>query len=224
MLIRPNGHAQFLLQNSEGAAILTDPFDEGCGYPYEKCIADVVTVSHGHHDHADLGKCEAADGGKPIVIEGAGRRSPLPDVVIEGIEVFHDDCQGQKRGKNVMMLIETEGLRLLHAGDLGHTLSDETLLRCGRVDILFLPVGGFFTLSPAEAAQTCAALKPRIVIPMHYKTAYTASWPIEGVEPFLDLMGATRAERTPMSILRVTKGDLSEQKRICVLEIDGSRR
>lgn len=223
MLIIPNGHSQFLLQNSHGATILTDPFDAGCGYPYEKCVSDVVTVSHGHHDHADLQKCAAPDGGKPIVVEGVGRRSPLPDVVIEGIETYHDDCQGQKRGKNVMMLIETDKLRLLHAGDLWHVPSEEIIRRCGRVDVLFLPVGGFFTLSPKEAAETCAALNARITIPMHYKTAYTASWPIEGIESFLSLVGATKAESTPMPLLRVTAGDLSEQKRICVLEIGGSR-
>ena len=217
MLIEPMGHAQFLLTNRYGDTVLTDPFDRETGYPWETVTCDVVTVSHSHHDHADLGKCRGREG-NPIVIDREGWHSPLPDVTVQAVPTFHDDCGGQKRGRNLMMLIEMDGLRLLHCGDLGHLLPEETIASLGRVDVLLIPVGGFFTLSPESAARTVEAIRPRVTVPMHYRTACNASWPIETAEPFLDLMGATEAEREPMPMLRVTAGDLSQQKRICVLE------
>ena len=214
MLIRYQGHSQFLLEDKNGQRVVTDPYDASTGYPMSEVRADVVTVSHAHGDHSFTDKVT----GSPVIIREAGISMPLPDVKITAIPCFHDGEGGKKRGQNLMMLIEMDGLRLLHCGDLGHLLPEETIASLGRVDVLLIPVGGFFTMSPEDAARTVEAIRPRVTVPMHYRTACNASWPIETAEPFLDLMGATEAEREPMPMLRVTKGDLSEQKRICVLE------
>jgi L-ascorbate metabolism protein UlaG (beta-lactamase superfamily) len=111
------------------------------------------------------------------------------DVHIRTIPTFHDDRQGGQRGKNSMFLFEVAGLRLLFAGDLGHVLTDEQLAAAGSVDVLLLPVGGQFTIGPAEATQVVEQLKPRLVVPMHYKTdvvGYSGSDKLQGVEPFLE--------------------------------------
>ena len=217
MLIQPMGHAQFLLENKYGNTVLTDPFDRETGYPWSEVTCDAVTISHSHHDHSDRSKCRGRNG-QPVFIDGEGWHSPLPDVTVEAIPVFHDECGGKKRGGNLMMLFEMDGLRLLHCGDLGHLLSQETVRKIGRVDVLLIPVGGCYTLSPEDAVKTVRALNARVTVPMHYRTACIASWPIETAEPFLRMMNASKAESTPMPMLRVTAEDLSQQKRICVLE------
>ena len=91
------------------------------------------------------------------------------------------------------------------------------------MDVLLIPVGGFFTIDAAAAKQTAEALDPVAVIPMHYKTEVNASWPITPVDPFLDLMGASESERAPLQILRITQEDLSEQPRLAVMAVVQAR-
>jgi L-ascorbate metabolism protein UlaG (beta-lactamase superfamily) len=83
------------------------------------------------------------------------------------------------------MIFEAEGLRVVHLGDLGHPLSDAQIRAIGAVDVLLIPVGGHFTIGPAEADRVIAQLKPRVVIPMHFKTKVNESWPIGTVDDYL---------------------------------------
>ena len=78
-------------------------------------------------------------------------------------------------------------MKTCFCGDLGHQLSDEQVAAAGKIDILLVPVGGFFTLDAEGAAQLVQTLKPKIVIPMHYKTS-KCGFPISDAEPFLSLM------------------------------------
>ena len=77
-----------------------------------------------------------------------------------------------------------DGIRVCHLGDLGHLLSDEQIAELGRVDILLIPVGGYFTIDARVATQVCNQLKPRVIIPMHYRNDKCA-FPITGVDDFL---------------------------------------
>jgi L-ascorbate metabolism protein UlaG (beta-lactamase superfamily) len=154
--------------------------------PFE---ADVVTVSHEHFDHNAL----TIVAGKPQVLRGLTEDGkdwrPVQfenkDVKITSIPVYHDDAQGAKRGKNAMFLFETEHLRILHTGDLGHTLTTETLAQVGRVDVLLICVGGFYTLDAAGARTVIGQIKPRVVVPMHYKTDPKSDLPITSEADFL---------------------------------------
>ena len=164
MNIKWFGHSCFALSGN-GVKLLTDPFDPATGYQaaYEK--VDAVTVSHGHHDHS------AADlvPGQPLVIKGPGQYNVGP-VKITGIAAYHDSARGVRRGEITMYLFEMEDLRLLHAGDLGHYLYQDTVDALGRVDVLFLPVGGVYTIDAGVAAQVVRQLNPPLVLPMHYQT------------------------------------------------------
>jgi L-ascorbate metabolism protein UlaG (beta-lactamase superfamily) len=101
------------------------------------------------------------------------------------VPTYHDNEQGKARGKNTITIYEVEGLRVVHLGDLGHLLSAEQVKVIGAVDVLIIPVGGFYTIGPAEADQIIAQLKPKVVIPMHFKTKVNESWPIGTLDDYL---------------------------------------
>lgn len=211
MLIRHHAHSEFLLETAQGFRILTDPFDDHVGYPMHEVACDAITVSHGHGDHSYTAKAKNAQ----VIADHAGRITLATGVTATGVPCFHDDQQGAKRGPNLIFIIETEGLRVAHFGDLGAW--DETLAaQLQNIDIALIPVGGFYTIDAASAAKLVERIRPRIVIPMHYRTACNASWPIAPLEDCLAAFDAADAPRMPL--LRVTKQDLSEHPRLLVLE------
>lgn len=210
MLITYFGHALFALETADGHILVTDPYDSSVGYPMGRLKGDVVTVSHEHHDHNNISLVE----GNPAVLRGIGTFEPLPGIRITGFPSFHDDQEGRSRGGNTLFLIETDGLRLLHLGDLGHSLSPQAINTLGRIDILMVPVGGYYTIDAMQATSLCHDVRPRVILPMHYRTAASGRLPIAPVEEFL---GALDAYPTPMPILRVTKEDLSQQPQVALL-------
>ena len=210
MIITSYGHALFTVETAGGFTMATDPYNESVGYPLPKLSCDWVTVSHHHHDHDNV----ALFAETPYVIEGAGAVSPVEGVTVFGFPSFHDDAQGQKRGNNTMFLTEADGLRVLHMGDLGHLLTEEEVNRFGRVDVLMIPVGGFYTIGAAEAVRLYHMIRPRIVIPMHYKTKWSAGMPIAPVEDFIHEIGMAPSRQ---NLLRITKEDIGEAPRLVVL-------
>lgn len=181
MRVKWLGHACFLITSRSGLKIVTDPYVVGGGINYAPVgeTADIVLVSHEHGDHNNVSAVQ----GKPEVVTGSGLRT-IKGVQMKGIGVFHDGSQGQQRGLNTVFCFIVDDLRVCHLGDLGHVLATSEVGEIGGVDVLFLPVGGFFTIDAVAASQVCAQLKPRVTIPMHYKTP-KCSYPIAGVEDFL---------------------------------------
>lgn len=181
------GHACFRL-SGRTAAVVTDPYDLSIGIaPAEELAADVVTVSHGHYDHANV----ALVRGIPAVVRGAGTFA-VAGVHIEGVGTYHDEAGGAKRGENVVYVIEIDGVRVCHLGDLGHPLSSDQVAALGRVDVLLVPVGGTYTLDGRAAADTVRAVRPAYAVPMHYRVR-GLTIAIDGVEPFLAAVGEPHA-------------------------------
>ena len=212
MLITYHGHSEFYLESADGFRLLTDPYDAHVGYPMHSYPADAVTVSHGHGDHNETAKALGA----PAIVDSAGVWRVSPEITVTAVPSWHDDVQGAKRGPNLIMKIEMDGLTLVHLGDQGCPLTQEQIDALGRVDLLMLPVGGFYTIDAGAALDVCLALRPRIILPMHYKTAANRDWPIADEKPFLRLLGEENA--APMPLLRVTKGDLSQQPALALME------
>ena len=115
MLIFHHGHSEFLLELADGYRILTDPFDAHVRYPMRRVRCDAVTVSHAHGDHSEVGKAE----NYTALVDHAGTTVLAPGVVVKGIESWHDDQQGALRGPNRIYILEADGLRVAHLGDLG---------------------------------------------------------------------------------------------------------
>jgi len=181
MKVKWLGHSCFLITSKGGVRIITDPYAvaEDISYSPIKETADVVVISHGHDDHSNVSAVQ----GKPEVIEGSGTKT-AKGIQFRGIATYHDASQGQQRGPNTVFCFTIDDMKLCHLGDLGHLLSPGQVNEIGAVDILLVPVGGFYTIDASVASQVCNQLKPKVVIPMHFKTPRCA-YPIAGVEDFL---------------------------------------
>jgi L-ascorbate metabolism protein UlaG (beta-lactamase superfamily) len=191
-----HGHACFSIE-ADGTSILIDPFNDTCGYPMPDVTPAAVVVSHEHFDHNYVQVAKGApkvirglkDGGK----DWAQVNEKVGPVAITTVRTYHDPSEGSQRGKNAMVVFESGGIRLVHTGDLGHPLSSEHVKALGRVDVLLVAVGGFYTIGPREADEVIGQLNPKVVIPMHYKTPVNESWPIGPLDEFLK--GKSRVKR-----------------------------
>lgn len=207
------GHSMFTIESPGGVMVLTDP-NEGLGYRAPPGPVDVITVSHDHFDH---NKTEVA-GGAPVLRgledgEWALVDETMDDVRISTVGTFHDASGGRDRGLNAMFVLETAGLRIIHAGDLGHGLFDDDELREIRpldADIILLPVGGHFTIGPQEAARVIEEAGARLAIPMHYRTEALRDFPDrERLGPVDDfLAGRTDVTRPGQSSIVLRAGEL----------------
>lgn len=188
------GHSTFKIESE--MTIVIDPHDPTVGPLPADLTADIVTVSHAHHDHNYI----EGVGGDPQIFDQAGdfiiagdaspQRETSPDIKIIGVPTFHDGVQGQQRGNNIVFVYDIEGLNLCHLGDLGHLLNPTQLAQIGTVDILMIPVGGFYTIDADQAVEVVGQIKPKIVLPMHYKSKnLPASVPIAPVDAFVTKLG-----------------------------------
>jgi L-ascorbate metabolism protein UlaG (beta-lactamase superfamily) len=209
------GHSSFKIK-TKTASLVTDPFDpKEVGLKYSGVEGDVVTVSHDHKDHNAIDKVASAK----KVLTGPGEYE-ISGISVMGYRTYHDNKEGAEKGKNTVFVIEAEGLRLVHLGDVGHVLSDDLVDEIGDVDVLMIPVGGFYTIGPKEATEIIGKIEPYFVIPMHYKTPDLS--PALGdnilpVEDFLKESGIT-AENLPKFSLK--KEDILEDQstKVIVLE------
>jgi L-ascorbate metabolism protein UlaG (beta-lactamase superfamily) len=181
MKVKWLGHACFLITSGDDLRVITDPYAVGGGINYSpiKEAADVVVVSHGHDDHSNVSAVQ----GKPEVVKDSGKKT-AKGIQFKGVATSHDASQGQQRGPNTVFCFTIDDIKLCHLGDLGHVLGSGQVAEIGAVDILFVPVGGFYTIDAPVASQVCDQLKPKVVIPMHFRTPRCA-YPIAGVEDFL---------------------------------------
>lgn len=206
------GHAHFLISNNK-VKIALDPFDNSVGYPMPDVSADILLMSHGHFDHSNA----SAVKGNPAQFTGYGKKS-AKGIDFTGVKTYHDDQQGKTgRGENTVFVWEMEGIRFAHCGDLGHLLSDQNLKEIGVVDVVMIPVGGFYTIDSKVATQNIEKLKPQVVIPMHYKQPFMGSnFPIDKVDVFLQ--GKKNVQKVGKNTLTLSKDKLPKETTIFVLD------
>jgi len=158
------GQSCFKIQ-SKDLVLITDPFDKKIGLRPPFGSADIVTISHDHYDHNNFQVIK----NDPFIVDGVGEYE-IKKVTIKGIASCHDDQEGKERGQNTIYVIEMENIKICHLGDLGqNSLVNGQLEKIGQVDILFIPVGGVFTIDWKSANTIISQIEPRIIIPMHYK-------------------------------------------------------
>ena len=210
MKIKWLGHACFVITSDTGIKIITDPYVTGGALSYGEIeeSADIVTVSHEHGDHNNVSAVQ----GNPRVVRGTAE---LKGIRFKGIPTYHDDVGGKSRGGNTILSFEVDRIRVCHLGDLGHQFSAQQVAELGSVDILLIPVGGFFTIDAKVASQVCNQLAPKLVIPMHYKTN-KCEFPIASVDEFL--RGKKDVSRLDASEVEFKQGELPASTQIIVLK------
>ncbi|MBU2577711.1 MBL fold metallo-hydrolase [Patescibacteria group bacterium] len=208
------GHSSFRIK-TKTATIVTDPYSsEMVGYKFPKTEADIVTVSHQHEDHNKVANIS----GEPFIVSLPGEYE-VKGVSIFGFPSYHDEEKGGERGTNNIFMIEAEGLKVCHLGDLGALPSSEVLEEIIGIDVLMIPVGGVSTIGPSEADEVVTKLEPLIVLPMHYKDKGINEKVFQefaAIDKFLSEMGAEQAEK--LDKLSVTKDKLPDETKIIVLE------
>lgn len=205
MIITWQGHSCFKIQDKigpDGVTLVTDPFNKEIGLKVPNFEADIVTVSHDHDDHNNIGALR----GNPFVINCAGEYD-FKGVLVEGIDSYHDESKGEKRGINVIYRFEVEDVSIVHLGDLGNSLDNTQLEKLAGTDILLIPVGGKYTLDAKKAVEVISQIEPRIVIPMHYKTE-GVKIDIDPIDKFIKEIGVTP---TYEEKLKISKKDLPQE-------------
>jgi len=175
---------------------VTDPYNDDIGMKMPHFEADIVTISHDHHDHNNTGALR----GNPFLIDTAGEYE-TKGVFVEGVESWHDSSDGKERGKNIIYRIEMEDISITHLGDLGHILDAKQLEKLEGTDILLIPVGGKYTINAAKAVEVISQIEPRIVIPMHYKVP-GLKIDLDGVEKFIKELGIKPRQEEKLKILK----------------------
>ena len=192
--------------------VIFDPF-KGVGLREPRAKADIILCSHSHSDHNNV---EAVRHEKSVVLEGFIGTKQVEDVSVKGVATFHGDAHGGKRGRNSVYVVGLDELVFCHLGDLGHPFSPSQIDDVGSVDVLFVPVGGFYTIDPEQARKAMESLKPRITVPMHYRLpGMSATFnALSTVEDFI--RAGDNANRLDTSRFTVSKSDLPEKPVIMV--------
>jgi L-ascorbate metabolism protein UlaG (beta-lactamase superfamily) len=180
MRVRWYGHASFHLTSAvEGRSVFLDPFGVPTpemeargfrwGYPPIRAVtADLVLVTHDHFDHSGVERIA----GSPTVVRVHAGVVDTPLGQVTGVNADHDSVAGSQRGVNVLYALTLEGLRVAHFGDYGQAaLRPAQVKALGAIDMLMLPVGGGPTIDSARAVAVVHRLRPRYVVPMHYRTS-----------------------------------------------------
>ena len=185
------GHSCFKVKTKSGV-VVTDPYGKIGTMKLPALSADLVTVSHAHADHNNIDAVAGtARREKPFVITQPGEYE-VEGISVFGYPTFHDNKEGAERGGNTIYIIQAEGLRLLHLGDLGHPLSEKLLDELDTVDLVMVPTGGYYTMDGKVASDVVASLEPSYVLPMHYRTPQhdeKTFGEVTGVEPFVTAYG-----------------------------------
>lgn len=174
-------HSCFLLEH-QGYRVVFDPYCPSIGYPPLRLFSvDLIVVSHDHQDHNAVSQVSGAC----QVVRGVARRSIGP-LVVDGEVGWHGE--DEHADPVSLTLLEWDGRRIAHFGDLGCDLSAEQQERFVDLDLLLIPCGGGYTIDGARAADIAKRLKPKIVVPMHYATPFLSKEQFPGfqtAEPFL---------------------------------------
>ncbi|SMC25982.1 L-ascorbate metabolism protein UlaG, beta-lactamase superfamily [Clostridium acidisoli DSM 12555] len=212
MKIKWFGQSCFMITSKDGTKVLTDPFHNMLGYKLPEVEANIVSTSHNHGDHNNI----KAVKGSFMHVNELGNFSK-DGIEIKGVQTFHDKASGAKRGKNTIYNFNVDGINICHCGDLGHTLDSNLVKEIGNVDILLIPVGGRATIDSIDAVNVMKQLKPKVVIPMHYRTKALGIFGLlfAKVDKFISASGLKVKE---YDVLELNQANINDYSGIVVLK------
>jgi len=199
------GHSCFRISHN-GFSIVIDPYKPGTvpGLGKLDVQANMVLCSHSHFDHGFTDAVKIIDSGVP---------NPFS---IEKIHTYHDDAAGAKRGENIIHVLEADGIRVAHFGDLGCPLTKKQVAQLGALDAAMMPVGGYYTLDAAQAKAELDKVDPAVIIPMHYRSAGFGFKEIGELTAFTELFDPALIKRYDSDTIEIRKGG---RKEIAVLKL-----
>lgn len=212
------GHSCFRIKG-KSSVVVTDPFSSETGWLLEPQKADIVTISHNHHDHNAISRVKARGDQSLMVVEHPGEYE-IGGVSIVGRPSWHDASEGSERGRNIIFSIYVDDVHIVHLGDLGHPLSDSQMEAIGTVDILLIPVGGQFTIDSVQAEALARAIEPRFIVPMHYRLPNHAE-SFAGLETVESFAGKWGSNPTPAEklVVNATQPDEDSETELVILQV-----
>ncbi len=180
------GHAAWLIKFRE-ATVLIDPFLSGnpaAAVKQEDLKGiDFILITHTHSDHVgdaftiakreksriigmfELYEMAAKEGVDSNQLSGMNKGNMVDFGKIK-VALTHADHSGEECG----VVVSADGKTIYHAGDTALFRDMKTIQELYRPDVALLPIGGYFTMGPVEAAKAVEWLKPKIAVPMHFNT------------------------------------------------------
>ncbi|RLG79105.1 MAG: Zn-dependent hydrolase [Thermoprotei archaeon] len=182
VVIKWFGQACVAIRRSDGYTIVIDPHAGGdIGLEKPDVKADLVLVTHEHFDHNAVDTVSHSNTRILRVFRG---ETKINGITIRGYKTFHDKFGGRRRGENTVYVVEVEGYKLAHLGDLGHIPGADVMDAIKGVDLLMIPVGGTYTIYPDEAWRIVEETKPVNVLPIHYWVR-GLKLPLQPIDDFL---------------------------------------
>jgi L-ascorbate metabolism protein UlaG (beta-lactamase superfamily) len=222
------GWACFYIKSSQGIRIVNDPFCMEMVENINKLrikdrkdiISDIITVSHEHRDHNAVDEVNEARFMAADIVKGAGEKN-CKGIIFKGIGSYHDKIKGQRAGTNTIFVFTVDGITFCHLGDLGHILDESKIEEIGKIDVIFIPVGGTATINAEEATILLNKMKPKIAIPMHYRQKKAnVNWktPIASLDDFLK--GKNNVKLIKSEGIELSSNKLPKKMRIIVLDAE----
>jgi L-ascorbate metabolism protein UlaG (beta-lactamase superfamily) len=206
MVISYYGLSCFKVQSGD-LTIAFDPPSKDSDLKPPRFETNAILSSHDHASHNGLKELPGKKESGPLLVFGPGEYEG-EGLIISGLRSFHDNSGGKQLGLNTVYIVKMEDIKLCHLGDLGEDeLKPETIEAIGKVDVLFIPVGGKDVLAPSAAAKIVNKLEPNIVIPMHFAIAGTK---IKGAKPEEFLKELDEEKIKPEEKFTFKKKDLIE--------------
>jgi L-ascorbate metabolism protein UlaG (beta-lactamase superfamily) len=213
LTITYHGQSFYVVTTAKGKVIAFDPhFIEAYQIPHDPWKADIICISHNHNDHnrpqvfENFKKAKILKGlkGDSLKADWNSVNEEIDGIKFKTVGVYHDDMEGLLRGKNGVFIVEVDGWRICHLGDLGHILSPAQVKRIGPVDVLMIPVGGIYTLNGVEAKKIVDQIKPKeYIFPMHYGTKVFD--PVLTAEEFLEQFPKRQIAVSEDNVLKLNK-------------------
>ncbi len=177
------GHGAVGMVASDGTRLVVDPYEPGgfdgrMGYSRIPVSAEYVVCTHDHADHSGI---DALPGGDPTVVD-QGRAGAFE---VSRHQFAHDEYDGRRFGGHVdATAIRADDYTIVHTSDIGQSPGASLPNSLRQPDLLFVPVGGFYTVGAAQALEWCRRIAPRLAVPVHYKTP-ACGLPMQGLDPLV---------------------------------------
>jgi len=180
MKITWHGHACFSITH-DGYTVVIDPYnaDYTAGYPKLHLKADKLLISHEHYGH----NCREA-------VTLSGRPESDCPFEISTLEVSHDSVCGIMRGMCLIHILEVDGLKAVHMGDIGTQLHSGEIGRIFGADALMITAGSCTGLPAQESWRLTEEVFPKVIIPMHYRDGNRGARRLEHIDAFTDYFEA----------------------------------